>query len=44
MIASQQSDSVFVHGFKDQNIQKSLNAIESTIDIISHKKVISGLV
>ena len=43
MIASEYSYPVSMFYFENENIQESFNAMESSIDIVSHEEIISIL-
>jgi hypothetical protein len=43
MISPQESNPILMHDLQDQHVQESLDRIESTIDVVTHEKVVGGL-
>ena len=43
MISSEDGDSVFVFYFEKKNVEKCLDRVESSIDIVSHEEIVGIL-
>lgn len=43
VVASEDGNSIPVFDFEKKNVEKGLNAIESTVDVISHEEVVGVL-
>ena len=43
MISSKKGNTIFMHDFQYENVQKRLHTIESSINIVAHKKIVCCL-